>query len=175
MDLLTIVVQTYIVPAVTSEVARRLKQKKPFVSRDEEVLLGFQIAAARLIEPWVQFLKTTTGLTGSQYNVLRILRGSHPSRLACTEIGERMIARDPDITRLIDRLARRGLVDRVRSRTDRRVVQVGITAKGLELLKRLDPDVERLPGAMLGHLDANKLRQLGALLEEVLSKAGTFP
>jgi DNA-binding MarR family transcriptional regulator len=86
-----------------------------------------------------------------------------------------MIARDPDITRLIDRLARRGLVDRVRSRTDRRVVQVGITAKGLELLKRLDPDVERLPGAMLGHLDANKLRQLGALLEEVLSKAGTFP
>ena len=86
-----------------------------------------------------------------------------------------MIARDPDVTRLLDRLARRGLVDRVRSRTDRRVVQVGITAKGLQLLEGLDPTVERLPKAMLEHLGASRLRQLKGLLESVLSHQGVFP
>jgi DNA-binding MarR family transcriptional regulator len=76
---------------------------------------------------------------------------------------------------LIDRLARRGLVDRVRCRTDRRMVLVGITPKGLELLKKLDGPVERLPKAMLGHLGAARLRQLKTLLESVISNAGPFP
>ena len=156
-------------------VARELKQKSPFSSQEQEILLGLRLAAARIMEPWTKFLKTTVHLTPHQYNVLRILRGSHPARLACSNIGERMIARDPDITRLIDRLRRRGLVDRIRSRQDRRVVEVGITDKGLAVLRGLDAHVERLPKAMLGHLGTQRLRQLGSLLEAVISDLGTFP
>jgi DNA-binding MarR family transcriptional regulator len=153
-------------------VARVLRQEKPFTSDEEEVLLGLQIAASRVMEPWSAFLKATAQLTTSQYNVLRILRGSHPTRVPCSEIVERMIARDPDVTRLVDRLARRGFVDRIRSRTDRRVVQVGITAKGLALLESLDSAVGRLPKEMLGHLGRGKLKQLGSLLEAVIARPG---
>ena len=99
-------------------VARQLKQHSAFTSGEQEVLLGLLIAAARSVEPWEKFLKATAGLTNNQYNVLRILRGSHPSRLACSEIADRMIARDPDVTRLIDRLSRRGLVARIRTHLD---------------------------------------------------------
>src|SRR5262245_46894299 len=94
-------------------VARALKQKR-FASREQEVLLGLQVVAARVIEPWEKFLKTTAALTLQQYNVLRILRGSHPTPLPSGEIATRMIDRDPDITRLVDRLERRGLVSRLR-------------------------------------------------------------
>ena len=156
-------------------VARELKQKSAFASREQEVFLGLRIAAARIVEPWEKFLKATAELTPNQYNVLRILRGSHPTRLACSDIADRMIARDPDITRLVDRLSRRGLVERVRGRQDRRVVEVAITEKGREVLKRLDPHVNRMPQAMIGHLGAGKLQQLGRLLEDVLSGLGAFP
>ena len=156
-------------------VARELKQNKPFSSHEEEILLGLRLAAARIVEPWARFLKTTAQLTPNQYNVLRILRGGHPARLACSDIGERMIDRDPDVTRLIDRLGKRGLVDRLRSRRDRRVVEVGITAKGLKVVSGLDAHVRRLPKALLGHLGTERLRKLGNLLEAVISDLGTFP
>lgn len=156
-------------------VARELKQRKPFSSPEQEILLGLLIAAARVVEPWARFLKTTAQLTNNQYNVLRILRGSHPAKLACSDIAERMIDRDPDITRLIDRLQTRGLVRRSRSRRDRRVVEVGITDKGLALVRGLDAHVQRMPKALLGHLGVERLRQLGSLLEPVISDLGTFP
>jgi DNA-binding MarR family transcriptional regulator len=160
---------------MANTVARELKQKKPFSSPEQEVLLGLLIAAARLVEPWAKFLKTTAELTTNQYNVLRILRGSHPATLACSDIADRMIERDPDITRLIDRLEKRGLVKRVRSRRDRRVVDVGITDQGLALVRGLDPEVQRMPKALLGHLGPEKLGRLGSLLESVISKLGAFP
>lgn len=156
-------------------VARTLKQQGKFTSHEQEVLLGVRIAAARIMEPWEKFLKTTVELTPNQYNVLRILRGSHPTALACGDISERMIARDPDITRLVDRLSRRGLVTRVRSRRDRRVVEVGITEKGRELVESLDEHVDRFPKAMLSGLGRNKLQQLKALLEHLVEDLGTFP
>jgi DNA-binding MarR family transcriptional regulator len=156
-------------------VAGQLKQRSAFTSGEQEVLLGLLIAAARSLEPWEKFLKATAGLTNNQYNVLRILRGSHPSRLACSEIADRMIARDPDVTRLVDRLSRRGLVTRLRGRQDRRVVEVAITDKGREVLRNLDPHINRMPQAMLGHLGGPKLKQLGQLLEQVISGLGTFP
>ena len=156
-------------------VARELKQKKPFSSPEQEILLGLLMAAARVVEPWARFLKTTAQLTNNQYNVLRILRGSHPAKLACSEIAERMIDRDPDVTRLIDRLQTRGLVRRGRSRRDRRVVEVGITVEGLALVRGLDAHVQRMPKALLGHLGVERLRQLGSLLEAVISDLGTFP
>jgi DNA-binding MarR family transcriptional regulator len=156
-------------------VAHELKQEKPFASPEQEILLGLRMAAARVVEPWARFLKTTAQLTTHQYNVLRILRGSHPTRLACSDIAERMIERDPDITRLIDRLEKRGLVKRSRSRQDRRVVEVGVTAKGLVLVRGLDAHVQRLPKALLGRLGAERVRQLATLLEAVISELGTFP
>ncbi len=160
---------------MTGVVAHELKQQKAFSSADEEVLLGLRVAAARIVEPWGKFLKTRAQLTTNQYNVLRILRGSHPAKLACSDIAERMIERDPDITRLVDRLETRGLVKRSRSRQDRRVVEVSITDKGLTLVRGLDLHVQRLPKALLGHLGVEKLRQLAALLETVISDLGTFP
>ena len=156
-------------------VARELKQKRAFSSREQEVLLGIRIAAARITEPWDKFLKATASLTPNQYNVLRILRGSHPARLACGDISERMITRDPDVTRLVDRLSRLGLVSRARGRRDRRVVEIGITEKGQQILRTLDEHVDRFPRAMLGHLGPTKLERLGALLDAVMADLGTFP
>lgn len=156
-------------------VARELKQQKPFSSPEQEILLGVLMVAARVVAPWARFLKTTVRLTNNQYNVLRILRGSHPATLACSDIAERMIDRDPDITRLIDRLEKRGLVKRMRSRRDRRVVEVGITNAGLAILRGLDAHAQRMPKALLGHLGVERLRQLGSLLEAVISDLGTFP
>ena len=156
-------------------VARELKQQKPFFSPEEEIFLGLRIAAARVVDPWRTFLKSTVQLTNNQYNVLRILRGSHPATLACSDISERMIDRDPDVTRLVDRLETRGLVTRSRSRRDRRVVEVGISDKGLALVRGLDAHVQRLPKALLGHLGVERLRQLRSLLEAVISDLGTFP
>ena len=156
-------------------VARQLRQKSPFSSREHEIFLGLLMASARILEPWAQFLKTTAKLTNSQYNILRILRGSHPTGLACSDIAERMVARDPDITRLVDRLGKRGLVERTRSPRDRRVVEVGITDQGLALVSGLDPQARRMPKALLGHLGAERLRHLGGLLEAVISDRGTFP
>ena len=118
---------------MTGTIARQLKQKK-FSSHEQEIFLGLLVAAARIVEPWAQFLKPTAELTNNLYNVLRILRGSHPSMMTCSDIGERMVARDPDMTRLADRLEKRGLVSRVRSSRDRRVVEVGITDQGLALV-----------------------------------------
>src|SRR3954468_11807679 len=140
--------------------ATQLKQNRAFSSREEEALIGLRMAAARVIAPWAQFLKTKADLSTSQYNVLRILRGSPEGGLTCGEIGERTIARDPDITRLVDRLGKRGLTKRIRSQTDRRVVQVEITKKGLDLLDELDPHVQRLPPALLGHMSQSSLQQL---------------
>jgi DNA-binding MarR family transcriptional regulator len=156
-------------------IAGALKQQSKFHSREQEVLLGLRVATARILNPWEKFLKSTADLTPNQYNVLRILRGSHPSRLACGEIADRMISRDPDITRLIDRLSARELVDRVRSERDRRVVEVGITSKGRAVLRDLDVHADQMPKAMLGRVGPKKLAQLAALLEHVLQEMGTFP
>jgi DNA-binding MarR family transcriptional regulator len=159
---------------MAKSIANQLKQKHAFSSREQEALLAVRMAAARLTAPWAQFLKTKADLSTSQYNVLRILRGSPDGGLTCGEIGERTVARDPDITRLVDRLCKRGLTKRTRSQTDRRVVHVEITKKGLDLLDDLDPHVERLPPALLGHMSQTSLQQLTRLLSEVLEGMGTF-
>lgn len=102
-------------------------------------------------------------LSPTQYNVLRILRGA-PESLACGEIAGRMITRDPDITRLLDRLERRGLISRCRQTTDRRTVLTRITPEGLELLARLDRPVQEIHRMQLGHLGQERLRALAELL-----------
>jgi DNA-binding MarR family transcriptional regulator len=110
----------------------------------------------------VRVLKTED-LSATQYNVLRILRGS-PDGLPCGEIANRMITRDPDITRLLDRLEKRGLISRRRETKDRRMVMARITREGLKLLARLDEPVEEAHRKQLGHLGRERLRALSELL-----------
>lgn len=105
-------------------------------------------------------------LSATQYNVLRILRGS-PDGLPCGEIASRMITRDPDVTRLLDRLEKRGLISRWRETQDRRVVMTRITSEGLKLLARLDRPVQEMHRRQLGHLHKHRLQQLLGLLREV--------
>ncbi len=103
-------------------------------------------------------------LSATQYNVLRILRGAAEG-LACGEIGNRMITRDPDITRLLDRLEKRGLISRCRETKDRRMVMARITSEGMKLLARMDGPVREMHCKQLGHLGGERLRALTALLQ----------
>ncbi|HLI04329.1 MAG TPA: hypothetical protein VKU93_08665 [Terracidiphilus sp.] len=118
---------------------------------------GFERALQRSTRAW--------GITATQYNVLRILRGAHPAGLACAAIGRRMIAAEPDITRLLGRLKTIRLVRQRRDRSDRRVVWTQITEAGLKLLRAMDPAIERMPKDLLGHMSAADLAELNRLLE----------
>ena len=118
----------------------------------------------------VRILKTED-LSATQYNVLRILRGS-PDGLPCGEIASRMITRDPDITRLLDRLEKRGLISRSRQTKDRRMVLARITPDGLKLLARLDEPVGDAHRKQLGHLGRERLRALTELLHAARAAVG---
>jgi len=104
-------------------------------------------------------------LSGTQYNVLRILRGAGEQGLACREVGCKLISRDPDITRLLDRMESRGLIARAREKDDRRVVKTRITLEGLRLLQELDEPVRELHRRQMRHLTAKQLKQLSILLD----------
>jgi DNA-binding MarR family transcriptional regulator len=141
-----------------------IKQTKPFSSLEEEAFLALMRTADQLAWRGAEMLKQHR-LSPTQYNALRILRGAGAKGLACSEIGERMINRDPDITRLVDRLERRGLVRRSREQKDRRVITTCITPAGLEALKALDRPIEEFHRHLLGHLGESRLHSLIRLLE----------
>lgn len=143
-----------------------LKQKIPFTSREQEAYLSL-LRTADALQAGVEAKLKTFGLTGTQYNALRILRGAGPAGLPCREIGERMITRDPDITRLLNRLEDRGLVERTRAKHDRRVIYGRISAAGLRLLREMDGPIDKHGREILRHVGQEKLNQLIALLELV--------
>jgi DNA-binding MarR family transcriptional regulator len=116
-----------------------------------------------------QLLKAA-GLTGAQYNVLRILRGAEPAGLLCRGIGEAMISRDPDITRLLDRMEKRGLITRQRQTDDRRVIKTRVTPEALGMLKNLDQPVHELHQLQFRHMSAARLKILAELLDEVIAR-----
>jgi DNA-binding MarR family transcriptional regulator len=151
-----------------TRLAEEIRQQKPFASVEEEVFLSLQRTADAVLRPVSEVLKAE-GLSPTQYNVLRILRGAGAAGLSCREVGERMVTRDPDLTRLLDRLEARSLIARARGATDRRVVQTRITAEGLQLLARLDGRVEAAQRRSLGHVAARDLRSLARLLDAVRS------
>jgi DNA-binding MarR family transcriptional regulator len=136
-----------------------IKQTKPFASLAEEAYLNLQRTAEALGRNLTETLKSF-GVTGTQYNVLRILRGAEPDGLPCSEVAARMVTRDPDVTRLLDRLDKQGLVTRERSAEDRRVVTTRITGKGLELLASLDQPITETHQQQLAHMDESQLRSL---------------
>jgi DNA-binding MarR family transcriptional regulator len=143
-----------------------LKQKAPFTSREQEAYLSL-LRTTDALETQVEAWLKEFGLTGTQYNALRILRGAGTDGLPCREIGERMITHDPDITRLLNRLEDRGFVERTRAKQDRRVIYGTITAAGLKLLREMDGPIEKHGREMLRHVGQEKLKQLIELLELV--------
>jgi DNA-binding MarR family transcriptional regulator len=147
-----------------------LKQNLPFTSLEQEAYLSLLRTADALDARMENRLKEY-GLTGTQYNVLRILRGAGGEGLPCSEIGERMITHDPDVTRLLNRLGDRGFVERTRARHDRRIVYGKITATGLKLLRELDNPIDKYGRELLGHVGQERLKQLIGLLE--LVRGGT--
>src|ERR1035441_4147290 len=143
-----------------------LKQRVPFTSREQEAYLSL-LRTADALQAQVEARLKELGLRGTQYRALRILRGAGPEGLPCREIGERMITRDPDITRLLNRLEDRGFVERTRARHDRRVIYGKITTGGLKLLREIDGPIEKLGREMLRHVGQSKLKLLIELLELV--------
>lgn len=108
------------------------------------------------------------GVTGDQYNVLRILRGAHPTGLARGEITERLMRRAPDTTRMLDRLERTGLVERGRDPDDARRSIASITDAGLRLLEATDPELERSMEAAMGRLSPDQLAPLARLCDALV-------
>jgi len=142
-----------------------LKQRKPFGSLEQEALLSIARTAALLDHATAEALKPY-GLTPTQYNALRILRGAEPEGLCRNEVRDRLVARVPDATRLLERLGDMGLVVREREGDDRRFVRSRITRAGLDLLRPLDEVIQTLHRRQLGHLGEGKLRTLVGLLGE---------
>jgi DNA-binding MarR family transcriptional regulator len=141
-----------------------IAQESPFSSLEEEALLNLLRTSDHLQRAF--HLKTRSwGVTSTQYNVLRILRGAQPRGLTCSAIGSRMITAEPDITRLLARLKALKLIRQQRDRQDRRVVWTQISEAGLSLLQEMDPVILEVPKQLLGHLESAQLTELVHLLE----------
>lgn len=144
----------------------RSKSSGASIPVQDRIFVALLQTADALSQEAEQFLKTA-GLTGTQYNVLRILRGAEPEGLPCRGIGDRMISHDPDMTRLLDRMEKRSLITRERQTDDRRVVKTRITPQALSLLKTLDQPIHELHKRQFRHMPATRLKILNHLLEEV--------
>lgn len=148
-----------------SHLQEEIKQKKPFESLAQEVVLNVMRTAATFRKGVAETLKPFD-LTAPQYNILRILRGAPEDGLPCSEVGDRLVSQDPDVTRLLDRLEKRALVTRGRSEMDRRVVNARITTAGIELVNKLDVPINTVHETQLGHMKKKRLRELIELLEK---------
>lgn len=148
---------------MVGHIQTEIKQTKP-LTPEQEVLLTIQRTADNF-ERRVSELLKPHGISGTQYNVLRILRGAGKDGLPCGAIAERMVTRDPDITRLLDRLDKIGFIGRERSQKDRRVVTTTITDSGLKLLKQLDKPVQELGLSLVRNLSKTQMQQLVELLD----------
>ena len=167
--LLTIVVTTIILSFMVSKLQTELKQNKPFGSIEEEVLLNLA-RTAEVVSSAIAIVLKQADLTGTQYNALRILRGAGSDGLSCGEVSERMVTKDSDITRLLDRLESRGLISRERPANNRRTVIARITDEGLGILEELDEPVSQSNRRLAGHLGKERLKTLNTLLEDLRSK-----
>jgi DNA-binding MarR family transcriptional regulator len=154
-------------PSLQHEIYKR----QPFDSPEQEAFLNVLRTQAQLTADVEAALKPL-GLSIATYNVLRILRGAGDRGRMCHEIGEHMVTRVPDVTRLVDRLEKEGRAVRERSSKDRRVVHVKITPMGESVLAQLDAPVMQVHKAHLGHLSAEELARLSELLVKARYPAG---
>jgi DNA-binding MarR family transcriptional regulator len=147
-----------------SNLKTEIAQGPPFASAEEEAVLNI-MRTADVMHREFHRRSRDWGITSTQYNVLRILRGAQPHGLPCAAIGDRMITAEPDITRLLNRLKGLKLIRQRRDRNDRRVVLTHITEAGLELLRQMNPVIDRAPQELLGHLSPSEIAELIRLLE----------
>jgi DNA-binding MarR family transcriptional regulator len=150
------------------DLQQELKQTRPFKSSLEEAFVGLQRTAA-LLEHALETALKPSGVTATQYNVLRILRGAGQPGLCRHEVGDRMVRRVPDVTRLLDRLEDMGLITRTRGGEDRRFVSTTITPKGLETLGELDQVITSFLELHMAPLNTDQLQSLVALLSRLRS------
>jgi DNA-binding MarR family transcriptional regulator len=154
-----------------SSLKQEIAQEPPFSSVEEEALLNLMRTADCLHRTF--HLKTRQwGVTSTQYNVLRILRGAQPHGLTCSAIGNRMITAEPDITRLLARMRTLKLIKQERDKADRRVLWTHISKAGLALLSEMDPVILSVPGELLGHLSREDVSELIRLLELARKRCG---
>jgi DNA-binding MarR family transcriptional regulator len=146
-------------------VGDEIHQTRAFATIEEELLVSLLRTTDVLHERFEQMIRPFS-ISMTQYNVLRILRGAEPGGRTCGEIGERMIAREPDVTRLLERLEKAALIKRTREEKDRRVVMTRITAAGLKLLDALEPKLRELDG-LLKPMGERKIETTLKLLDEV--------
>ena len=156
----------FVITTTTGKMSRQPRTARVPLPLQDQAFIALQKTADALGQQVEQVLKAS-GLTSAQYNVLRILRGAEPEGLACSDIGERMISHDPDMTRLLDRMEKHGLITRQRQTDDRRVIKTRITSKGLESLRRLDQPIRDLHRRQFSHISAARLKGLAVLLEEI--------
>lgn len=155
---------------MVGNIQAEIKQTKP-LTPEQEVLLTIQRTADAFERKVVEVLKPY-GVSPTQYNVLRILRGAGKDGLPCGAIADRMVTRDPDITRLLDRLDKVGFITRERGQKDRRVVTTTITEPGLKLLKQLDKPLTELGDDLVKNLSKPQMQQLVELLDLARSSVG---
>ncbi len=141
-----------------------IKQTKPFDSPRQEAFIQMARTTAVLTHAWEQALRIQ-GITLTQYNVLRILRGAGEEGLCRHEVGARLVTQVPDVSRLLDRMMRGGLVTRTRGVADRRMVKARITERGLAILHHLDVPSHTIIENQLAHLSDAEIQQLIQLLE----------
>ena len=166
---MTLGVVTRILLSVSPKTLRdELKMSKAFKSVEEEALLSIARTAALVEHAGSEAFKPFN-LTITQYNVLRILRGAGEGGLCRNEVGERMVTKVPDVTRLLDRMDAAGLIVRQRGGQDRRFVATRITDKGLKLLEKIDRELPSIHARQIGHVSQKRLRELISILEEVRS------
>ena len=156
---------------MVTRLQKELKQTKPFSSLEEEVILNLARTAEYIGARGAEVFKRAD-LTSTQYNALRILRGAGAEGLSCGEISERMVTKDSDITRLLDRLETRGLISRERPENNRRMVIARIAEAGLTLLAELDEPVKENNRRLAAHLGEKRLKTLNELLEALRAEAG---
>ena len=143
---------------------REIAQERPFSSLHEEAMLNL-LRSADCLQRSFQRRVRAWKITGTQYNVLRILRGAQPDGLTCSAIGDRMITAVPDITRLLARLKALKLVRQQRDTRDRRIVWTRITDSGLDLLRQMDPVIQAMPGELLASFTPEELTTFISFLE----------
>lgn len=154
---------------MTPDLQEDIRQRKPFTSLEQEAQLSVVRTASLLVDAFEQMLRPY-GITATQYNVLRILRGAEPGGLCRNDLRDRMLTRMPDVTRLLDRMEDAKLVSRARDSDDRRLVSTKITAKGLRLLDEVDDAVTAEHMRRFHHLGKTQLKTLIDLLSEVREK-----
>ncbi len=157
-----------------SRLQQEIEQSRPFETPELEAYLNVWRTQDRLCGEVSRFLKGF-GISLPQYNALRILRGAGSPGLPCLKVAQRMVARVPDITRLLGRMERAGLVERERLASDRRVVRARVTRQGLKLLEKIHEPLLEFHRQQLGHLTPAELTQLSRLLEKARTPPSAEP